>query len=278
VRRAILGLALGLGLGGNAAVAAELTAIKVGGDNSAEVTFVTAGETALPALQVDDNAIDLVFSGETLGEALQGKIDLLSPHTLIQRISAFAVDNNVRAKIVVNGSVEGLRNRLQLRRDGQGIHLQIGFPAGNNATLKLLKDEQAPLAADSLAAAPAVGKPGWGRLVVALLVFLCAGVGTFFAARFLKTKSSWRGSRKYLVENLAYCPIGPGGSKSGVGLVKVGSEFVLVGITSSQVSFLSSLPKLQEQYEQEHRFERDSFHAAVEEEVQRMRSKGELNV
>jgi flagellar biogenesis protein FliO len=260
--------------------ATELCAIKVSGDSSADVLFVSQnGDMALPALQIDDNTVDLVFSGQKLCEALQGKIDLNAPHTLIQRISAFSYDNNVRAKIVVNGSVEGLRQRLQLRRDPQGVRLTVAFPAGSQATLKLLKDEQAPLQTEASAATvSAVGKPGWGRLLIALVVFVLAGVGTYFAARFVKQKSSWRGSRKYLVESLAYCPIGEGGAKAGVSLVKVGSEFVLVGVTSHQVSFLSSLPKLQEQYEQENRFERDTFRDAVEEEVHRLKAKGEITV
>ena len=66
--------------------------------------------------------------------------------------------------------------------------------------------------------------------------------------------------------------MGPGG-KAGVSLIKVGSEFVLVGVSSHQVSFLSSLPKLESQYEDENRFERETFQAAVQQEVRVQQSR-----
>jgi len=56
-----------------------------------------------------------------------------------------------------------------------------------------------------------------------------------------------------------------------VSLLKVGTEFVLVGITPNQISMLSHLPKLQEQYAEETGFERGIFKEAVSEEVQRLR-------
>jgi flagellar biogenesis protein FliO len=148
--------------------------------------------------------------------------------------------------------------------------------AGGAATIKLLQEEQAPIATEA-SAAKSSSSAGWVRLFLALFVFSLAGGGAYVAAKFLKKQGAFRGSRKYLVENLAYCPVGPGG-KTGVGLIKVGSEFVLVGVTGQQVSFLSNLPKLSAQYESENHFERDTFRAAVEEEVQRLKTKGELTV
>jgi len=254
----------------------EIGAIKVGGDKTAEISFL--GTAGTPAMQVDDNTIDLVFSDSHLADALGGKVDLLSPHTLVQRVSAYPTERGgVRAKIVVNGTAEGLRQRLQLKNEGGAVRLSIAYPSGADATLKLLKEEQVPIGNDSFATPSASTHSGWGRLFLAFFVFALAGAGTYFAARFLKKKGSWVGSRKYLVENLAYCPVGPGG-KTGVSLIKVGAEFVLVGVTANQVTFLSNLPKLAEQYESENHFERDTFRAAVEEEVNRMKTKNELTV
>ncbi|MFM8315766.1 MAG: flagellar biosynthetic protein FliO, partial [Deltaproteobacteria bacterium] len=76
---------------------------------------------------------------------------------------------------------------------------------------------------------------------------------------------NWGGIRKYLVEQLSYVPIG--GMKSGVALVKVGGDFVLLGVTPNQVTFLSSLPKLSEQYEEENQFEKNTFNEAIQEQL-----------
>lgn len=262
-------LSLGMLVCAFALAGGNLEAVKVAGEKSAEISFV--GVTTAPAMQIDENTIDLVFADSKLAESLGGKIDLLSPHTLVQRVSAFPTERGgVRAKIVVNGTAEGLRQRLQTKAEGGAVKLAISYPSGADATLKLLKEEQAPLAAETLQAPTTSGHSGWGRLFLAFLVFALAGGGTYVAARFLKKKGAFVGSRRYLVENLAYCPVGPGG-KTGVSLIKVGSEFVLVGVTANQVSFLSNLPKLAEQYESETHFERDTFRAAVEEEVNRMK-------
>lgn len=257
-------------------LAGQIDSVKVTGDKTADVVF--NGATVAPTMQVDDNTIDLVFADTKLADSLGGKVDLLSPHTLVQRVSAYPTERGaVRAKLVINGTAEGLRQRLQVKAENGAVHLAIRYPAGADATLSLLKEEQAPLGSEALSAPVPAAHTGWGRLFVAFFVFALAGGGTYVAARFMKKKGAWVGSRKYLVENLAFCPVGPGG-KSGVSLIKVGSEFVLVGVTPNQVSFLSNLPRLAEQYETENKFERDTFRAAVEEEVHRMKTKSELTV
>jgi len=114
---------------------------------------------------------------------------------------------------------------------------------------------------------------GW-KILLVLAVVGVSGVGTYFLLKLLK-KQGFKmssGSRKYLIENLSYSSIGPGG-KAGVGLVKVGSEFMLLGITSNQVTLLSNLPELAKKYEEESRFERSSFKSAVEQELQKIQTK-----
>jgi flagellar biogenesis protein FliO len=87
--------------------------------------------------------------------------------------------------------------------------------------------------------------------------------------KFLQKKGKLAGSRKYLIENLSYVPLGSN-NKNAVCLIKVGSEFVLVGVSPQQVTFLSHLPKLESQYESESKFERNVFEEAIQEELNKM--------
>jgi flagellar biogenesis protein FliO len=106
----------------------------------------------------------------------------------------------------------------------------------------------------------------WVRSLIILLVLGGAAFASWNFARILKKKGSWKGSRRYLIETLAQVPVGDN-RKTNVTLLKIGSEFILVGVTAEHVSFLSSLPRLQEQYLEESSMERDTFNEAVKEET-----------
>ena len=107
------------------------------------------------------------------------------------------------------------------------------------------------------------------KLFVSLFVLLSAagGIGFVYFKRMNRPQAR-KGTRKYLIENMSYCSLTP---KCGVSLVKVGEEFVLLGVTPDQVSFLSALPKLQAQYEQEALLERDVFKKVVQSEYDRVK-------
>src|SRR5690606_14075960 len=95
-----------------------------------------------------------------------------------------------------------------------------------------------------------------------------AGAGVYLV-KFSKGKSMvWRGgTRRHLIETVAQAPLA--GGKASVAILRVGSEFVMVGVTPNSVSHLSNLPKLQEEYEAETSLERDSFKEAIAQQVRR---------
>ncbi len=245
----------------------EISSVKVGGDNQAVIEFVGIGvKSSAPTYKVSGNIVELNFANTTLAQVHQGKLDVSSPHALVHRVSLFeSAAKQVRAMVVLNGSLEGLKNRLATSESSQGVVLKVDYPRVGNSTLDLLKEEQLPLQDVSKESKKESKGFQWVQIVLFLIVVLGAGVSTFFIVRFAKAKGTWGGSRKYLIEQLSYVPVG--GTKSGVALVKVGSDFVLLGVTQNQVTFLSNLPKLSEQYEEENSFEKNAFNEAVKEQI-----------
>jgi flagellar biogenesis protein FliO len=251
------------------AFSAELLSVKTAGESSAEVSFHSdEALTAVPRLSFDDNRIELTFSNLKISPALQP--EALSPHALIQKISLSPVEGgSARVRIVVNGSIAKLRDRVRLQKNDKGVTLSLAYPVGSEATLKLLQEEQATLDPKKNESTQQRAGFGWFRWVLSIFLLAAAGVGTWAFVRFAKKKVGWRGSRKHLIETVAGTTLGDG--KASVAILRVGGEFVMVGVTSQQVSFLSHLPKLQAQYEMENSLERDSFNEAISEELRRAR-------
>lgn len=246
------------------AYAAHIQAIKVGGEGSAEVSLIADGAlSSTPRMTVEDNRVELTFGDVTLAPALAKQGDIASPHALIQKITPTATESGARIKLVVNGSTEKLRDRVRLQKKDGAIALVLTYPTGGEATLKLLQEEQVTLEPKKAEVVEARGGFGWLRLMLVLGLFGLAGAGTWYVFKFAKKKTGWGGSRRHLIETVAQAPVGDG--KASVAILRVGAEFVMVGVTSSQVNFLSNLPKLQAQYEDETALERDSFKEAVAE-------------
>ena len=247
----------------------EIQNIKVSGDKEAFIHFEGLPADAVPSLKVNGNTIDISFQGANLNAKLEGKVDLESPHALIQRVSVYeATKQNVRSKIVLNGTTDDLANRVKFDESSGALKLKIAFPKGDHPALNLLQEEQKPVLT-----APTVQKKekpliSTAQIFMVVMVILLAGACSFFAVRFLKNKGSLRGTRKFLLEQLGYVSLG---NKIGVSLIKVGNEFVLVGVTPGQVSLLSTLPKLEQKYAEESQFERGVFKEAFEEEYQRLK-------
>jgi len=258
-------------LGGiSAATNYQLSSVKVSGDSKAEILFTGTGSQPMPAIKVNENTLDLTFMGAELTEGAQGKLDIEAPHALIRRISVYVPEKDVvRARLVINGSAEGLKQRLTLARAAEGVKVSLDFPKGESATLNLLKEEQQPLSTALLDAKKKSPKTQPIQIFLIAAILLVAAAVTFLLVKAMKFKGGMRGTRKYLVEQLGYVSLG---AKTGVSLIKVGREFVLIGVTPNQVTMLSSLPKLQEQYDDESQFERGAFQEAVAEEVQRLKS------
>lgn len=141
-------------------------------------------------------------------------------------------------------------------------------PAQGSILNDYLKSEELPLKSAKASGQEKSGRWGLVQAVLGLAVIGCAAGATFLCVQFLKRRGNRTGSRKYLIEQLSYCPMGP---KMGISLIKVGPELVLVGVTSSQISLLSSVPRLQESYLEESRYERGDFQEAVKEEMSRIR-------
>lgn len=248
---------------------AEINGVQVSGEDKATVTFQGNLPAQVPSWRVNDGTLEVTFPSTTLGPAIKEKLDMESPHALVRRLSLYAIDDStVRAKLILNGSTEGMKDRIRLGKDGDQLLLSIEYPKGQSATLNLLKEEQKPISVGPEKSVAATGK-GYGlTIAIVLFTLLSAGIATFLFTKFLRKKGGLKGSRKFLIEQLGYCPLG---TKTGVSLLKIGSEFVLVGVTPNQVSMLSSLPRLQEQYEEEASFERGVFKESVAEEVRRLK-------
>lgn len=248
-----------------------LRQVEVGGTDKAEIKLVFDGAPAQnPGWQIRENAVEMTFTGMELSEELAQKTDVQSPHALVSRVRLFpARDGSLKVRISVNGSEAKLRERVQLRASSGQAVLSIEYPLTKDPTLSLLKEEQQPLFGAMEPKKAESSGLGWLRSIVLVLILGGAGVGTYFIAKILKKQAHKMGSRKYLIETISYSPVGPGG-KSGVGIVKVGTEFVLVGVTPNHVSLLSQLPKLEAQYLEESKLERETFHDAVKEQVREM--------
>jgi len=249
----------------------ELTDIRVGGDERAEITFYTNGNSkGLPSIRFENNTIEVTLKDMVLPKQFDGKIDLASPHTLINRLSAYAPRADLlRTRIVIKGSTEKLKERVTVSTVPEGIRLSIAYPAQVASTMELLKQEDALLIAPTVEKEKAESTNNTAQLFIAIMVILMAAVVTYFAVRFLRKKGHRGGSRKYLIEQMSYCALG---TKSGVALLRVGNEFVLVGITPNQITQLSSMTNLQKRYEDESSFERDAFSDVVKQEFNKLKS------
>lgn len=252
----------------------ELKEVKVTGDRQVELEFRGLGVAPTPMENIQEGVIELTFTGTQIAESLQGKLDLDAPHMLVRRISVYSPENNVvKAKIVVNGSTENLKSRFSFNKSENGLRAKLDYPKGDSTALALFKEEQEPVLDMKPIKANAGSKIPYMQFAMAIIVILAAGGGTLFAFKTLKKKGVIKGgSRKYLIEQMSYMSLG---NKAGVSLLKIGHEFVLVGVTPNQVSFLHNLPRLQDQYEDETRLERGAFREAVEEESDRLHGRSE---
>lgn len=250
-------------------LAVEVDSIKVAGDDRAEVSFSVKGEGPTPSLRTQENMVEVTFSNATLSDALKKNAEQSSPHALVHRLQSYEPDKGtVRTRIVLNGTAERLKDRVAIERASGGYLVKIDFPKGGAKAIELFKEEQAPLS--QTVTSGGAKKPSESRLPMFILciVLLGSSAAALFGVKYLKGRTKIGGSRKYLIEQLGYCALAP---KSGVSLVKVGNEFVLLGVTPGQVTFLSNLPKLQEKYEAESDLERKDFRVAVEDEYRRMK-------
>lgn len=261
--------ALILALAASPASAWEISSIRVAGETAAQIQLSSpeAPETT-PALTIRESVVEFTLPGASLHSSFGGKLKLSAPHALIRTLSAVQDKKGVVVVMDVNGSVEGLKNRLRFQRDASGLALRFELPTKITGALELAKEEQQPLHAAVAETKPEVTGFGARQIFLILLVFAIAGVITYFVVRFLQTKVKASGNKKYLIESLAHCSLG---NKTGVSLIRVGREFVLVGVTPNQVNLISALPALQAQYEEETRFERESFRDAVDEEIARLK-------
>ncbi len=150
---------------------------------------------------------------------------------------------------------------------------QVSHPLSGDSSNAFTSAENMPLHLDS----HPVDHPSMFRftnlLALALAIALAGGCTYLFIK--LTRGAKIRGSKKYLIEHLSTYQVSP---KASVTLLKVGEEFVLVGVTPQQVTPLSSLPLLTKTYQEEHQFERDVFREAVSSEVKSLQNKVQRQV
>ncbi|MBY0369173.1 flagellar biosynthetic protein FliO [bacterium] len=251
---------------GTSVHAGVLQNVRVTGEDQALVQF--EGEASTPRLTVDGNHVELVFSGTTLGAELTKNGEISSPHALVQRIKLHTdAQGATHATLTVNGSEEKLRDRVKLQKTADGVNAVLSFPAGSGATFQLLKEEQASIAPAKTTTAEGKGGFGVVRLLLVLFLFAATGIAAWYFVKFTRKQTSWRGSRKHLIETVAQTSVGE--SRGSVAILRVGGEFVMVGVTSQNISFLSNLPKLAAQYEEDSTLERQSFRDAMVEQAKK---------
>lgn len=247
----------------------QVNNLTVTGQDRAEIEVMGQLPTSSPTWKVQDNVLEVSWPNTSLAPNHGEKLEVSAPHALIKRVTLLqGANDTLKGRIVINGSMEGIRDRVKINHSDKRTSFSVDYPTQNGNTMKMLQEEQTPIAAAAFTQR-SDSSSGYRTVVgvIALFLLFCM-VGGFVFYRYFKGKGALRGARRYLIEQLSYCPLG---AKSGVSLLKVGHEFVLVGITPNQISMLSQLPKLQEQYEQETGFERGVFQEAVAEEVQRLR-------
>ncbi len=174
--------------------AVQLSTVKVSGEKEAEIFFqFSSAIDSQPIVRTVENTIELTFSGMRLPEGNQ-KTELEAPHALIQRITAYALDaNTVKARVVLNGSADHLKDRIALENTAKGTRLRVKYPSGSNPTLELLKEEQKPITA-SLEETKAVSAPLIPlRMIFLLMVLASAGVASYFFVRYVRKAGGKRG-------------------------------------------------------------------------------------
>jgi len=248
----------------------EITEVSVRENERAQIEVVGNLGSDLPHLKMEKGIIEITFPGTTLSEKnfKNRKLEIVSPHVLLKQVSAFEESGSVKIRLGVNGSLDALKERFELIPSERGLLLGLNYPDKNASTLKLTQLEQSPLGSPEVLRSKD-HKSSFSTIGTVIILFLAfTAVLGFFFVRYTKKQSGLKGSRKYLIEQMSFFPLGP---KSGVSLLKIGNEFVLLGVTPQNITHLSGLPKLQEQYEEESGFERGLFKESVAEEIKRMR-------
>lgn len=246
----------------------ELREVAVLGQENAQLKLVGDFSPDSLAWKVQDNSLEISLPGTVLSKEHGDKIELVAPHALIKRVSFINTTNStVKGKVVLNGSMEEIQKRVGISKAGNDVVMTVDYPRQNSSTLRLLQEEQIPLVGQKKNLQQESQSNYRTAITLVTVFFLLIGVAGFVFFRFFRQKGALRGARKYLIEQLGYCPVG---TKAGVSLLKIGKDFVLVGITPNQISMLSHLPKLQEEYEEESGFERSVFKQAVAEEFKKL--------
>ncbi len=246
-----------------------LSSLKVGGEKEAEIRFQTPeGFADVPSFTIKNGKIEFILSGAELDSSFEGNVKLSAPHALVKTLTASQEKRGLAVKVELNDREQNWKEKVAFSREKSSLVLKIGFPVKVTPVLEYAKSEQLPVLADNPSVKPATVGFGHTQWLLILGILVVAGISTFAVVKFLRIKEKTAGNRKYLIESLAHCSLGP---KAGVSLVRVGREFVLVGVTPHQINLLSHVPGLQAQYEDETKFERESFKDAVDEEIARLK-------
>jgi flagellar biogenesis protein FliO len=245
---------------------ALVSSVKIDGESEGVLHFHCTGCES-PAMSIRDNVVDLKWPSTALDSSYHGKFEVSHPHPLISRVSVFESGADLKAVVLVKGTTENLSDRVRVKTVPDEIAISVAFANPNASALSLFqKAEDVPVNVGAqVVSAKTPGARSYA-LGVALGLLITA-LGTFAIVRWMKLKGKQGGTRRFLIEKMAYLPLE---GKSGVCLLKIGTELVLIGITGQSVSFLSSLPRLQEEYDSESRLERRAFKDAVEEEFKRI--------
>ncbi len=107
--------------------------------------------------------------------------------------------------------------------------------------------------------------------VAVIIMFSLSLLAFFFWKRHKKNSGPLSSvlARRFLIEQISWHSYGP---KQGLSVVKVGKEFVLLGVSPNNINFLCKLDELKRMYEEESQYEREAFDNLVSEELSRIKT------
>ena len=218
---------------------------------------------------VDGQRMHLVFREASLSPFLSQHLSRQFSDPLVENITFETSNSEIHATVQFASTVDAVwLSQLVQKRNKDGIFFPLKYQSPSEQ--KRLEAEGVPLQFDKIDK-PNVSLFRPTNFFALLLAVMMAAVCTFLFIKLTqrsKVMSKMRGSRKYLIEHLSTYQLSP---KSSVSLLKIGEEFVLIGVTPSQVNHLSSLPMLEKIYHEENRFERETFKEAVSQEANALR-------
>ena len=205
--------------------------IKVTGDKDAELLFEGVKLTKLPELRIKDDVLEFILPQMKLSASANGEANLVSPHPLIEKVTVKQLAEGIQVQ-VKSKKKEHLKERAKAFLASKGLRIKL------SEQKPIAKKAPVPKKMASGDVWGAMGQEFEGMLFVGLILLAAAG-GYFIYLRKKKSKGvSTNAKSDGVIESIAHCDLE---AKPGVRVVRVGKEYLLLGITNQQISLLAVL-------------------------------------